>query len=101
MKEAYDEMSRKTKQFVELCHKDADTKRMLEATLKDKQETINVYLDKIALLKQELAETERVNKQLISYSSSSYILDHVFQKPTKENESEKKVVGDGKSDGYL
>ncbi|MFS7946392.1 hypothetical protein Hanom_Chr06g00535781 [Helianthus anomalus] len=60
MKEAYDKMSSKTKQFIEVSHKDVDTKRILEATLKPKQEAINVYLDQIAMLKQVLAETERV-----------------------------------------
>ncbi|MFS7953266.1 hypothetical protein Hanom_Chr07g00616521 [Helianthus anomalus] len=55
MKEAYDKMSSKTKQFIDVSRKDADTKRILEATLEAKQNSINKYLDTIALLKQELA----------------------------------------------
>ncbi|XP_022032555.1 uncharacterized protein LOC110933651 [Helianthus annuus] len=58
MKEAYDKMSSKTKHFIDVSRKDADTKRILEATLETKQNAINKYLDTIALLKQELAETE-------------------------------------------
>ncbi|MFS7953258.1 hypothetical protein Hanom_Chr07g00616431 [Helianthus anomalus] len=100
MKEAYDKMSSKTKQFIDVSRKDADTKRILEATLEAKQNSINKYLDTIALLKQELVETERVNKKLISYSSSSYVLDHIFQKQPKESETEEQGVGNGKESRY-
>ncbi|MFS7938342.1 hypothetical protein Hanom_Chr05g00438541 [Helianthus anomalus] len=84
MKEAYDTMNSKTKQFVDLtCELDA-TNELLKATLMNKQIAINIHLDIIAELKQELEkskiETERVNMKLISYSTSSYVLDHIFPK---------------------
>ncbi|MFS7962172.1 hypothetical protein Hanom_Chr08g00723531 [Helianthus anomalus] len=79
MKEPYDKMSSKTKQFIDVSRKDPDTKQLLEATLEAKQNAINMYIDTISLLKLELAtikiETERVNKKLISYLTSSYLLD--------------------------
>ncbi|MFS8007809.1 hypothetical protein Hanom_Chr14g01265361 [Helianthus anomalus] len=104
MKEAYDKMSSKTKQFVDLCYESDATIMMLKATMMDKQSVINIHLDTITVLKQELATTkiemERVNNKLISYTTSAYVLDHIFQNQTKENESEEKVIGNGKRLGY-
>ncbi|MFS7936752.1 hypothetical protein Hanom_Chr05g00419451 [Helianthus anomalus] len=94
MKKAYDKISSKTKQFVDLRHENEATIMMLKATMIDKQTEIDIHLDTIVVLKQELATTkiemEKVNKKLFSYLTSSYVLDHIFPKQTKENESGEK-----------
>ncbi|MFS7919402.1 putative transcription factor interactor and regulator CCHC(Zn) family [Helianthus anomalus] len=97
-------MNGKAKQFVDLSRENGATIMMLKATMMDKQPAINFHLDTITLLKQESAtvkiETERVNKKLFSYSTSSYVLDHIFQKQPKESEYEEKIVGNRKGSGY-
>ncbi|MFS8002056.1 hypothetical protein Hanom_Chr13g01197641 [Helianthus anomalus] len=104
MKEAYDKMSSKSKQFIDMSSENDATIRILKGTMMDKQNAINEHLNTIALLKQELAtaktETERVNKKLISYSTSSYVLDRIFQKQIKESKSEEKIVENSKGSGY-
>ncbi|MFS8025801.1 hypothetical protein Hanom_Chr16g01479411 [Helianthus anomalus] len=42
-----------------------------------------------------------VNKKLVSYSTSPYVLDHIFPKQTEKNESGEKIVGnENKGSGY-
>ncbi|MFS7961910.1 hypothetical protein Hanom_Chr08g00720511 [Helianthus anomalus] len=103
MKEAYDKMSSKTKQFIDVSRVNDATIRILKGTMMYKQNATNEHFDTTALLKQELITkivTESVNKKLISYTTSSYVLDHIFQKPIKESESEEKIVENRKESGY-
>ncbi|MFS8001921.1 hypothetical protein Hanom_Chr13g01195971 [Helianthus anomalus] len=99
MKEPYDKMSKSTKQFVDLSHEQDATNKLLKATVMDKKITINIHLDTIVELKQELEkakiETERVNKKLVSYSTSSNVLHHIFPKETEKNQSREGVDGNG------
>ncbi|MFS8013998.1 hypothetical protein Hanom_Chr15g01339511 [Helianthus anomalus] len=103
MKEAYDKMSKKINQFIDLNRENDSTIMLLKATVMDKQTTINNHIDKIAELKQELEkariETERVEKKLISYSTASYVLDHILPKPTRKDENEEDVYGYGENSG--
>ncbi|MFS7904731.1 hypothetical protein Hanom_Chr01g00039491 [Helianthus anomalus] len=78
---------------------------MLKATVRDKQIAINNHINTNEKLKQELEtvriETERVDKKLISYSTASYVLDHILPKPTTKDESGEDVYGYGnKGLGY-
>ncbi|MFS7911925.1 hypothetical protein Hanom_Chr02g00123761 [Helianthus anomalus] len=103
MKEAYDKMSKKINQFIDLSRENDATIMLLKATFMYKQTVVNNHIDKIAELKQELEkariEIERVDKNLISYSTSSYILDHILPKPTGIDESRVDVYGYGKNSG--
>ncbi|MFS7967509.1 hypothetical protein Hanom_Chr09g00786551 [Helianthus anomalus] len=76
---------------------------LLKATVMDKQTTINNHIYKIAELKQELekarTETERVDMKLISYSSASYVFDHILPKPTGKDENGEDVYGYGGNSG--
>ncbi|XP_021971805.1 uncharacterized protein LOC110866970 [Helianthus annuus] len=55
--------------------------RLLKSTVFDKQVEINFHLDTIASLKKELEltkiENERIDKKLMSYVASSYVIDHI------------------------
>ncbi|MFS7945048.1 hypothetical protein Hanom_Chr06g00519401 [Helianthus anomalus] len=99
MKEAYDKMNKSAKQFVDLTRELDATNYLLKSTVMDKQTAINIHIDTISKLKQELEkakiETEWVNKKLISYSTSSYVLDHIFLKQTKRMNLRRKLTGMG------
>ncbi|MFS7934351.1 hypothetical protein Hanom_Chr05g00390591 [Helianthus anomalus] len=70
---------------------------MLKETAMDKHMAINIHFDTISKLKQELEamkiETERVDKKLISYSTASYILDHILPKSIRKDENMEDVYG--------
>ncbi|XP_022040293.1 uncharacterized protein LOC110942838 [Helianthus annuus] len=76
VKESYDTLSRSIKAIHNESIENDKIVNLLKATVMDKQISINIHLDKIASLKKELElmriETERVDKKLISYLSSSY-----------------------------
>ncbi|MFS7953241.1 hypothetical protein Hanom_Chr07g00616261 [Helianthus anomalus] len=78
---------------------------MHKAIVMVKQIDINNHIDTNAKLKQELEkvriEMERVDKKLISYSITSYVLDHILPKPTIIDESGEEVYRYGnKGLGY-
>ncbi|XP_022003888.1 uncharacterized protein LOC110901365 [Helianthus annuus] len=86
VKEAYDTLSRSIKMIqMESIENDKATKFFKE-TVMEKQMEINIHLDTIASLKKELElmriETERVDKKLISYISSSYVIDQIVPQQT-------------------
>ncbi|MFS7930735.1 hypothetical protein Hanom_Chr04g00347781 [Helianthus anomalus] len=95
MKEAYDEIKNSFKDLEKRNMKLAETKRYLEANYKDKQLTVNFYLDQIVVLKHELAEKEKKNNKFLSYHASSNILERIFNISPDENKSEKKNIKKG------
>ncbi|MFS8007040.1 hypothetical protein Hanom_Chr14g01256281 [Helianthus anomalus] len=60
-----------------------------------KQRVLNHYIDKVAKLKQELAEKEKVVNKLQSYHASSCILECIFNITPDDKDSEKNKKGIG------
>ncbi|MFS7930411.1 hypothetical protein Hanom_Chr04g00344021 [Helianthus anomalus] len=87
--EAYDTLSRSIKAIQTESLENDKIVNLLKATVMDKQTVINIHLDTIASLNKELElmriETERVDKKLISYLSSSYVIDQIDPQPTDFN----------------
>ncbi|MFS7966693.1 hypothetical protein Hanom_Chr09g00776771 [Helianthus anomalus] len=81
VKEAYDTLSRLIKMVQNESLENDKIVSFLKATLMDKQTSINIHLDTIESLKEVLElmriKTERVNINLISYLSSSYVIDQI------------------------
>ncbi|XP_035838280.1 uncharacterized protein LOC118485882 [Helianthus annuus] len=86
VKEAYDTLSRSIKMIHNESKENDKIANLLKATVMEKQMSINIHLDTIASLKKELElmriETERVDKKLISYLSSSYVIIHIIPQQT-------------------
>ncbi|MFS7929147.1 putative transcription factor interactor and regulator CCHC(Zn) family [Helianthus anomalus] len=80
-KEAYDTLARSIKMIKKESFENDKATNLLKATVMEKQMDINIHLDTIASLKRELEliliETERIDKKLMSYVASSYIIDQI------------------------
>ncbi|XP_035834096.1 uveal autoantigen with coiled-coil domains and ankyrin repeats-like [Helianthus annuus] len=83
----------------------------LKKTIKDSDERnnkrktdINQQLDEIANLKLQFQEAkienERINLKLNSYSSTSFVLQHIVPKPIGKNKAGEDVYSDGTGVGY-
>ncbi|MFS7937295.1 hypothetical protein Hanom_Chr05g00425931 [Helianthus anomalus] len=92
-KEAYDKLNKAINLYRDASRENEATITILKSTVMDKQIAINNHMDTVSKLKHELEtvriETERVDKKLISYSTTSYVLDHILSKPTGKDESGK------------
>ncbi|MFS7928973.1 hypothetical protein Hanom_Chr04g00327071 [Helianthus anomalus] len=82
VKDAYDILSRSIKMIQNESKENDEVVNLLKGTIMEQQMAINIHLDIIASLKKELElmriETERVEKNLISYISSSYVIDQII-----------------------
>ena len=76
----------------------------LKAVLTVKEESINQQLDEIAKLKLKVQEAEIENKRiqlkLNSYSSASFVLQHIVPKPIGKNKAGEDVFSDGTGVGF-
>ncbi|MFS7905407.1 hypothetical protein Hanom_Chr01g00047291 [Helianthus anomalus] len=87
MKIAYDKLCKTVNQFQQASKGDNAALSMLKVTVMDKQMAIIIHLDTIAKLERDVETMripERVNKLLISYSTSSYVIDRILPKIEKE-----------------
>ena len=82
MKEAYDKMKNTYCNVEKANLEQAASLRILNATLIDKQESINMYINTIAETQHELQEmkieTERVRQLLLSYTSNAFVIDYIL-----------------------
>ncbi|MFS7969588.1 hypothetical protein Hanom_Chr09g00810981 [Helianthus anomalus] len=104
-KESYEKLSKTINQYRDASRESEATISLLKETVMDKQMARNIHIDTIAKLKQDLEkariEMERVGKNLISYSTASFVLDHILPKPTGKDEFGEEVYGYGnKGLGY-
>ncbi|MFS7900399.1 hypothetical protein Hanom_Chr00s110770g01807621 [Helianthus anomalus] len=71
----------------------------LKAVLRVKEESINQQLDEIAKLKlkvqEAVIENKRIQLKLNSYSSASFVLQHIVPKPFGKNKAGEDVYSDG------
>ncbi|MFS7937083.1 hypothetical protein Hanom_Chr05g00423351 [Helianthus anomalus] len=93
--------SERIKELTEKIEKDkSDVERVLQA----KEKQINQKLDEIANLKLQFQEAkienERINLQLNSYNSASFVLQHIVPKPIGKNKAGEDVYSDGTGVGY-
>ncbi|MFS7948448.1 putative transcription factor interactor and regulator CCHC(Zn) family [Helianthus anomalus] len=76
----------------------------LKAVLRVKEELINQQLDEIAKLKLKFQEAEieneRIQLKLNSYSSASFVLQHIVPKPIGKNKAGEDVYSDGTGVGF-
>ncbi|KAJ0441294.1 putative transcription factor interactor and regulator CCHC(Zn) family [Helianthus annuus] len=76
----------------------------LKAVLRVKEESINKQLDEIANLKLKVQEAEieneRIQLKLNSYSSASFVLQHIVPKPIGKNKAGEDVYSDGTGVGF-
>ncbi|KAJ0934391.1 hypothetical protein HanRHA438_Chr03g0106871 [Helianthus annuus] len=76
----------------------------LRAVLRLKEESVNKQLDEIAKLTlkvQEIEiENERIQLKLNSYSSASFVLQHIVPKPIGKNKAGEDVFSDGTGVGF-
>ncbi|MFS7976765.1 putative GAG-pre-integrase domain-containing protein [Helianthus anomalus] len=76
----------------------------LKAVLRVKEESINQQLDEIAKLKLKFQEAEieneRIQLKLNSYSSASFVLQHIVPKPIGKNKAGEDVYSDGTGVGF-
>ncbi|MFS7962404.1 hypothetical protein Hanom_Chr08g00726251 [Helianthus anomalus] len=76
----------------------------LRAVLRIKEESINEQLDEIAKLKLKVQEAEieneRIQLKLNSYSSASFVLQHIVPKPIGKNKAGEDVFSDGTCVGF-
>ncbi|KAJ0918598.1 putative transcription factor interactor and regulator CCHC(Zn) family [Helianthus annuus] len=81
VKEAYDTLARSDKMIQKESVKNDKAMKLTKATLFDKQVEVNFHLDTIASLKKELGltkiENELIDKKLMSYVASSYVLEQI------------------------
>ncbi|XP_022019111.1 uncharacterized protein LOC110919139 [Helianthus annuus] len=79
--DCYDTLARSIKMIQNESFENDKATNLLKATVMDKQMEINILLDKIASLKKELElmriENERIDKKLINYVASSYVIDQI------------------------
>ncbi|KAJ0840092.1 putative transcription factor interactor and regulator CCHC(Zn) family [Helianthus annuus] len=91
-----DSDDRNGKTFTENVH--------LRAVLQLKEKTINEQLDEIANLKLKVKEfeieNERIQLKLNSYSSASFVLQHIVPKPIGKNKAGEDVFSDGTDVGF-
>ncbi|KAM0035511.1 putative transcription factor interactor and regulator CCHC(Zn) family [Helianthus debilis subsp. tardiflorus] len=82
IKEAYDTLARSIKMIKQESFENDKATKLLKSTVMDKQMEINIHLDTIASLKKELElmriETKRVDKKLMSYDVSSYVINQIL-----------------------
>ncbi|MFS8035286.1 hypothetical protein Hanom_Chr17g01591311 [Helianthus anomalus] len=76
----------------------------LTRVLRHKEEQINKQLDEIAKLKLQFKEAkienERINLKLTSYTSASFVLQHIVPKPIGKNKAGEDVYSDGTGVGF-
>ncbi|MFS8007670.1 hypothetical protein Hanom_Chr14g01263801 [Helianthus anomalus] len=76
----------------------------LSGVLQEKERQINQELDEITNLKLQFQEAnienERINLKLNSYSSASFVLQHIVPKPIGKNKAGEDVYSDGMGVGY-
>ncbi|KAF5775109.1 putative transcription factor interactor and regulator CCHC(Zn) family [Helianthus annuus] len=76
----------------------------LRAVLRLKEESINKQLDEIAKLKLKVQESEieneKIQLKLNSYSSASFVLQHIVPKPIGKNKAGEDVFSDGTGVGF-
>ncbi|MFS7963292.1 hypothetical protein Hanom_Chr08g00736381 [Helianthus anomalus] len=81
VKEAYDTLKRSIKMIQKESVENDKATKLAKATLFDKQIEVNFHLDTIPSLKKELElvkiENERIDKKLMSYVASSYVLEQI------------------------
>ncbi|MFS7947235.1 hypothetical protein Hanom_Chr06g00545761 [Helianthus anomalus] len=79
IKEAYDTLARSIKMIKQESFENDKATKLLKSIVMDKKMEINIHLDTIASLKKELElmkiETERIEKKMMSYDASSYVID--------------------------
>ncbi|XP_035837159.1 serum response factor-binding protein 1-like [Helianthus annuus] len=81
VKEAYETLARSIKMIQKESVKNDKATKFAKARLFDKQKEVNFHLDTIASLKKELElakiENDRIDKKLMSYVASSYVLEQI------------------------
>ena len=81
VKEAYDTLARSIKMIQKESVENDKATKLLKSIIFDKQVEVNFHLDKIASLKKELEltkiENERIDKKLMSYVASSYVIEQI------------------------
>ncbi|KAJ0556871.1 hypothetical protein HanRHA438_Chr07g0305581 [Helianthus annuus] len=81
VKEAYDTLARSIKMIQKESAENDKATKLVKATLFDKQVKVNFHLDTIASLKKELElakiENDRIDKKMMSYVASSYVLEQI------------------------
>ncbi|XP_021974896.1 uncharacterized protein LOC110870008 [Helianthus annuus] len=81
VKEAYDTLARSIKMIQKESVENDKATKLLKSTIFDKQVEVNFHLDTIASLKKELEltkiENERIDKKLMSYVASSYVIEQI------------------------
>ena len=81
LKEAYDTLARSIKMIQKESVENDKATKLAQATLFDKQREVNYHLDTIASLRKELElakiENDRIDKKLMSYVASSYVLEQI------------------------
>ncbi|KAJ0466975.1 hypothetical protein HanIR_Chr14g0678121 [Helianthus annuus] len=82
VKESYDVLNKTVTGLQKTNIEREQALTMMNATLMSKQKAINFYIEESAKWKQELEtekiENERIRRLLLSYSTSNYVIDHVY-----------------------
>ncbi|KAJ0576488.1 putative transcription factor interactor and regulator CCHC(Zn) family [Helianthus annuus] len=81
LKVAYDTLSRSIKIIKKESFENDKATNLAQSTLFDKQKEVNIHLDTIASLRTQLEltkiENDRIDKKLMSYVASSYVLEQI------------------------
>ncbi|MFS7966118.1 hypothetical protein Hanom_Chr09g00770131 [Helianthus anomalus] len=104
LSENHEKLKRTIKDSDERNSKTSKENFQLSRVLQSKEKQINQQLDEIANLKLQFQESkienERINLKLNSYSSMSFVLQHIVPKPIGKNKACEDVYSDGTGVGY-
>ncbi|XP_022026823.1 myosin-2 heavy chain, non muscle-like [Helianthus annuus] len=99
LSENHEKLKRTIKDSDERNGKTYKENLQLSGVLQAKERQINQQLDEIANLKLQFQEAkienERINLKLNSYSSASFVLQHIVPKPIGKNKAGEDVYSDG------
>ncbi|XP_022032228.1 uncharacterized protein LOC110933307 [Helianthus annuus] len=104
LSENHEKLKRTIKDSDERNSKTFEENFQLSGVLQTKEKQINQQLDEIANPKLQFQEAkienERINLKLNSYSSPSFVLQHIVPKPIGKNKAGEDVYSDGTGVGY-